>query len=180
MMDNVLGMAPGSAAASQGHPHFGQSVGRGLKRPRGSRTSPHLAEVESSDMMALPGQDDDEVVQPLSKRINRLNIDHAGRISPGDPALPVTTASSLTDSGPGQMGPTEAADPTGRSDFTHLYPYPTDSPYFQSNQLLRDLYLQREMRLQQLTEHQRHRLYGCSTPGAPPTGNPPPTFQHLQ
>lgn len=159
--------------ASKETSQVARNQNRGIKRPRGAPggTSAHHKPTDFGDPNSLLGpqeatssaetqsrdaaMSDEETVQPLSKRINRLNIDYpstAGRISPPEQGFP-------------EQGQADHEEPPSEQDFSHVYPYGPDSPYFHSNQLLRDLYLQREMRIQQQNpQNVRPRLYGCSTP----------------
>jgi len=159
---------------------------RGVKRPRGSISSAPLSEQSAAHTAAAPSimsavarcvsdhraagpsmlggngnqhhqhesMTDDEEVQPLSKRINRLNIDHAA-------AAVAASANKATDRPPSQNSLQSQAHCDDPKDFTQVYPYAPNSPYYQSNQLLRDLYFQRELRVHGV-QQQRQRLYATS------------------
>lgn len=109
---------------------------RGLKRPRSSHavqcpnyglgTSVQLCHCDTDPV----GPNDDDVDVPLSKRINRLNIEqqtaHVGSSAVID----------NTNGGPDKEG----------EEFRENYPYDPNSQYYNSNQLLYSLYLQRSQR----------------------------------
>jgi len=153
----------------------GRPESRGLKRPRRPSPTQGLSGSSGSengngsppDMVYM---DDDEVDVPLSKRINRLNIEKelvpataAAHSNPPPLPLPgpipggyvpVVNHASGSASGTGPVDPHSGMSEANGSEFDKLYPYGPDSPYFKSNQLLRDLYFQRE--------HRRQRLEGTS------------------
>ena len=89
---------------------------RGTKR---TRSNHEQKRSPSSD------QDDEDVDVPLSKKINRLNIEYSTK---------------------------EGSKPSQET-FENKYPYEPDSTYFQDNKLLNSLHEERVQRAQQLSLH---------------------------
>jgi len=93
------------------------AVVRGSKDVRGTKRP--RADLECTDSC-----DCDEFGAPLAKRINNLNIQQA------------TEQASVESQSANQSNPL-------MTPFDKSYPFPSNSPYYSSNKILRDLYLAR-------------------------------------
>ena len=119
---------------------------RGVKRPRDTSGPVHgvgngVASPSSGQTNGnFNDHDFDDVEVPLSKRINRLNIEK--EFPDGSSSQP-------------QPQPQHLPQEESQVNFAKAYPYSPQSPYFKSNEMLRDLHFQRENR--------RSRLSGTSS-----------------